>query len=192
MRELPDGIDVSALDDACYEYHREYVTDWDADHLAPRVEAIRDALGLGDAQPAPVLRHAVREWMDADRDYSELRATIVSDLRILADRDEVTTGDIHALADEIESGGEFGPVSPAAAVTPEPAEPRAKPILSAPNSEFLYREDEHGRVEAARADRPDEWGTTGWSSMAAVAQAIGPLTEVAPSPVTEEPQKGSA
>jgi hypothetical protein len=108
---LPDGIDVSALDDACYEYHREYVSDRDADHLAPRVTAIRDALGLGDAQPGGLLRHAVREWMDADRDYNELRSTIVSDLHILADRDEVTTGDIHALADEIESGGQFEPVS---------------------------------------------------------------------------------
>jgi hypothetical protein len=42
---LPGGIDVSALDDACYEYHREYESDRDADHLAPQVAAIRAALG---------------------------------------------------------------------------------------------------------------------------------------------------
>lgn len=37
----------------------------------------------------------------------EFRATVVQELRILADRDEITTGDIHSLADEIESGGLF-------------------------------------------------------------------------------------
>jgi hypothetical protein len=92
---------------------------------------------------------------------------------------------VHDLVEHLTENG-WTPPSPApAAGTPEPVEPREKPIFSAPNSEFLYREDEHGRVEAARADRPDEWGTTGWSSMAAVALAIGPLTEVSAVPSAE-------
>lgn len=71
----------------------------------------------------------------------------------------------------------------------QPDKPRERPMYSIAGSDFLYREDEHGRVEAARVDEPTQWGTTGWASLAAVESNLGPLAAV---PAGEQDTAGGA
>lgn len=78
-----EELDISALADACDEYYHEYVSDRSEDLLAPRIEAIRAALGSAGpaAQPDDEAVKRLERKLDTIRAIAQGVSSGADDIR---------------------------------------------------------------------------------------------------------------